>query len=178
VAFDPTPRPDAAMGFATGRNWVYFALEDFTGITFAGILSPLAGNFSFGPLSLPGWIWVVLLGAFVVTTLLALLLSRRRVRTRQEIKAYSVLDGEARRAMLNLYRTMVALLGKKGLPPRQPHQPPYEYATIICSHIPDNREIVDWLTQAVSSAAYDPNPFNPATVPEAIRRLSALRQTL
>ncbi len=178
VAFDPTPRPDAAMGFATGRNWVYFALEDFTGITFAGILSPLAGNFSFGPLSVPGWVWVVLPSAVVATTVLALLLNRRKVRIRQEIKGYSVLDGEARRAILNLYRKMVALLVKKGLPSRQLHQPPYDYATIICSQIPDSRELVEWLSQAASSAAYDPNPLSQSILPDARRRLAELRQTL
>ena len=178
VAFDPTPRPDAAMGFAAGRNWVYFALEDFTGITFAGILSPLAGNFSFGPLSAPGWFWVMLLGALIATTVLALLLTRRKVRTRQEIRGYSILDGEARRAMLNLYRQMVALLVKKDLPSRQPYQPPYEYATLICPQITGGQEIIEWLTQVASSAAYDPKPFNPSIIPEARRRLSTLMRAL
>jgi hypothetical protein len=174
VAFDPTPRPDAAMGFATGRNWVYFALEDFTGITFAGILSPLAGNFSFGPLSVPGWFWVVLLGGGITITALALLLTRHKTRTRQEIKGYSVLDGEERRVMLNLYHQMVALLIKKDLPSRQPYQPPYEYATLICPQIIGGQEIIEWLTQAASSAAYDPKPFDPSIIPEARRRLSTL----
>jgi len=178
VAFDPTPRPDAAMGFATGRNWVYFALEDFTGITFAGILSPLAGNFSLGPLSVPGWFWVVLLGGGITITVLALLLTRHKTRTRQEIKGYSVLDGEERRVMLNLYRQMVALLVKKDLPSRQPYQPPYEYATLICPQITGGQEIIEWLTQAASSAAYDPTPLNPSIIPEARRRLSTLMRTL
>ena len=178
VAFDPTPRPDAAMGFAAGRNWVYFALEDFTGITFAGILSPLTGNFSFGSLSVPGWFWVMLIGALIATTILALLLTRRKVRTRQEIRGYSILDGEARRAMLNLYRQMVALLVKKDLPSRQPYQPPYEYATLICPQITGGQEIIEWLTQAANSAAYDPKPFNPSIIPEARRRLSTLMRAL
>jgi hypothetical protein len=178
VAFDPTPGSNAAMGFAAGRNWVYFALEDFTGITFAGILSPLAGNFSLGPLSVPGWFWVMLLGTLIVATVLALLRSRRKVRIRQEIRGYSILDGEARRAMLNLYRQMVALLVKKDLPSRQPYQPLYEYATLICPQITGGQEIIEWLTQAASSAAYDPKPFNPSIIPEARRRLSTLMRAL
>ncbi|MFC1847265.1 transglutaminaseTgpA domain-containing protein [Chloroflexota bacterium] len=178
VVFDPTPRPDAAIGFATGRNSVYFALEDLTGITFAGILSPLAGNFSLGPHSIPVWVWGVLLGGGITITILALLLTRHKTRTRQEIKGYSVLDGEERSVILNLYRKMIALLIKKGLPSRQLYQTPCEYATIVCSQIPDSRELVEWLSQAASSAAYDPNPLNQSTVPEARRKLAALRQTL
>ena len=178
VAFDPTPRPDAAMGFAAGRNRVYFALGDMTGITFAGILSPLTGNFSLGTLFIPVWIWVVLLGAVVVTTLLALLLSRHKKRSKQEIKGYSVLDGEERRAMLNLYRKMVTLLVKKDLPPRQPYQPPHEYAAVICPQVPHGREMIEWLTQAASSAAYNPKPLNLATISEATQKLSALKRKL
>ncbi|MFC2004026.1 transglutaminaseTgpA domain-containing protein [Chloroflexota bacterium] len=177
VAFDPTPKPDAAMGFAAGRNWVYFGLEDFTGVTFASMLSPLVGNFSFGSLSLSGWVWVMLLGTGITIVVLALLLSRGKVRTRQEVRGYSILDGESRRRMMDLYHKMVALLVKKGLPPRQPYQPPYEYSALICSQVPDSRETVDWLTQAASSAAYDSSPFLPSTVLEARQRLTALRRT-
>lgn len=166
------------MGFAAGRSWVYFGLENFTGVTFASVLSPLAGKFSFGSLSVSGWIWAVLLGVGVATTVLALLLSRRKIRIRQEVIGYSTLDGESRRAMLNLYHKMVALLVKKGLPSRQPYQPPYEYAATICPQIPGSREMVEWLSQAASSAAYDPKSFSPATLWEARRKLSTLRQAL
>ncbi|MFC2071843.1 transglutaminaseTgpA domain-containing protein [Chloroflexota bacterium] len=178
VAFDPTPTPDAAMGFAAGRNWVYFGLEDFTGVTFAGILSPLAGNFSLGSLSIPGWGWVVLLGMGVTTAVLGLLLSRRRVRSGQEVKGYSILDGESRRIILDLYCKMVSVLVKKGLPSRQPYQPPYEYAAIISAQITSGRETIEWLSRAASSAAYNPKPLNPLTVTEARRRLTALRRAL
>lgn len=178
VAFDPTPRPDATMGFAAGRNWLYFGLEDFTGVTFASLLAPLGDSSSFGPLSVPRWVWVILPGAGIAVAVLILLLSRRKARTELELRGYSVLDGESRRIMLDLYHKMIAVLARKGLPPRQRHQPPYEYATIISVQIPDKRETIDWLTQAASSAAYNPNPFNPSTVLEARQRLSALRRTL
>ena len=177
VAFDPTPRPNAAMGFATGRNWVSFGLEGFTGVTFASLLSPLAGNFSLGPLSIPGWVWVVLPGVGAAATALAWLLrQRRKARGRQGVKGYSLLGGESRRTMLDLYRKMVSMLVKKGLPSRQPQQPPDEYAAIVSAQIPDKRETIEWLSQAASSAAYNPKPFNPATVTEARRRLVALRR--
>ena len=178
VAFDPTPRPDTAMGFATGRNWVYFGLEGFTGVTFASVLSPLAGNLSRSLRSVPGWIWGVLPGTGFAIAILVLILSRRRVRTRQEVSGYSTLDGESRRVMLSLYRKMVALLVKNGLPCRQTYQPPGEYATVVCGQIPDGRDTVEWLTQAASSAAYNPKPFDPAAILEAGRRLSALRRAL
>jgi len=178
VAFDPTPRADAAMGFAAGRNWVYFGLEGFTGVTFTSILSPLAGNFSFGSLSIPGWAWGLLFGVGVTTAVLVLLLRRHKTRTSQKVEGYSVLDGELRKAMLNLYHKMVALIAKKGLPTRQQYQPPYEYAAIVCSQILDGRETIEWLTQAASSAAYNPKPFNPSTILEARQKLSALRRAL
>jgi hypothetical protein len=178
VAFDPTPRPDAAMGFATGRNWVYFGLQDLVGVTFASALSPLAGNFSLGSLSAPRWVWAALFGAGVATALLALLLTRHKPGTRQEVREYSALRGEARQAMLDLYRRMVSLLVKKGLPHRQASQSLDEYAALICPQIPHGRETVEWLTRATGIAAYDPRPFNPATAREATERLSALRQAL
>ena len=178
VAFDPTPRADAAMGFAAGRNWIYFGLEDFTGVTFASMLSPLAGKLSVGPLSMLNWLWGVLPGVGVALTILAWLLIRHRVGIRQEVRGYSTLGGESRTTMLNLYHKMTAVLVKKGLPCREPYQPPYEYAAIICSQIPDGRETVEWLTQAASSAAYDPRPFKPSTVEEARQKLSALRRAL
>jgi transglutaminase-like putative cysteine protease len=178
VAFDPTPRPDTAMGFAAGRNWLYFGLEDFTGVTFASALAPLIGSASLGSLSIAGWVKFILPAVGIVAVVLALLVARRRVRTRQEVRNYSILDGESRRAMLKLYHRMVALLARKGLPPRQPHQPPYEYAAAIYAQIPENREAIAWLTGAASSAAYDPNPFDFSTIIEARGRLSALRRAL
>ncbi len=176
VAFDPTPRADAAMGFAGGRNWVYFGLEDFTGVTFASLLSPLTG--SFGRFSVPGWVLAWLLGGGVATAVLVLFVRRYRVRVRPEVRGYSVLDGESRRTMLNLHRKMVAVLVKKGLPSRQPHQPPDEYAAIICAQIGGGREVIEWLTEATVNAAYDARPFSSSTVGEARNKLSGLKQAL
>ena len=178
VAFDPTPRTDAAMGFAAGRNWVFFGLEDFTGVPFASILSPLSSNFSVGPFSMPRWVWGVLLSVGIATTVLTLLFSRRKEKIGPEMREYSTLDGEPRKSMLNLYHKMVTVLVKKGLPSRQKNQPPYEYATIICPQISDGQEIVEWLSQAASSAAYNPKLFHPSIIPEARQRLSALRRVL
>ena len=80
--------------------------------------------------------------------------------------------------MLNLYHKMVSLLVRKGLPARQPYQPPYEYAAVVYPQIPDSQNMVEWLTQVASSAAYDPEPFNSSLIPEARRKLSALRRAL
>ncbi|MFC2070120.1 DUF3488 and DUF4129 domain-containing transglutaminase family protein [Chloroflexota bacterium] len=177
VAFDPTPRADATMGFAAERNLVYFGLEDFTGSNFAGIMSPLATRFTLGNVSLPGWSWIMLIAVAVAAVFVATVFSNRRRKriSKQSIK-YSVLDGEARRAVLDLYRKMIAILVKKGFPARQPYQPPYEYAAVVCPQIPDGRETIERLTRIASSAAYDPDNFILPDVSELRRSLSALRR--
>jgi hypothetical protein len=179
VAFDPTPTPDAAMGFASGRNLVYFGLEDFTGVTLSSMLSPLGGNLSLGSISLSGWAWFLLLIVVVITAIQVLrLVYRRRMKTGQETKEYSILGGESRRAMAKIYQSMVRLLTRKGLPARLPFQPPYEYADIVVPQIPDGREAMYWLTQAISRAAYNPVPFDPADIREAKLWLSALKRAI
>lgn len=165
------------MGFAAKRNWVYFGVEDFIGISFAGILSSLAGNLSFHLPSVSAWVWGVLLSIGVTAAALAWL-SRRRRGTRREIRGYSTLDGESRKTMLKLYGKMVAILARKGLPGRQPYQPPYEYAAMVCSRLPHAREPVAWLTRAATIAAYDPRPFNSLTAEAARRWLSQLKRAL
>ena len=178
VAFDPTPRADAAMGFVTRRSWVHFGLQDFTGVTFASMFSPMAGNLSLGRLSASVWVWGILLAGVTIIVTLAFRLSRRRLRTRREPVGYSLLEGESRRTALNLYRKMVAILIKRGLPPREPYQPPDEYAALVSRQIPAGQEIVARLTRLAISAAYDPGPFNSPDIREVQRSLSSLRQAL
>ena len=179
VAFDPTPTPDAAMGFAAGRNLVYFGLEDITGVTLSSMLIPLGGNLSLGSLSLSGWVWVMLLIVAAATAIQLLrVLNRRRTKTGQETKEYSILEGESRRAMLSLYKGMVRLLVRKGLPARQPFQPPNEYATSVVPKASDGREAIYWLTQAINRAAYDPSPFDTANIREARQKLSVLKRAI
>lgn len=178
VAFDATPRADAAMGFLTRRSRVRFGLEDFTGLTFAGIMSPLAGNFSLGSLSKSVLIGGIALAGAVTVIVLAFRLVRRRLKTKQSPAGYSRLDGESRRTVLSMYRKMVAILVRKGLPSRQPHQPPDEYAALVSRQIPDGQEIVERLTCLAIRAAYDPKPFNLPDTLELRRNLSSLRRTL
>ncbi len=178
VAFDPTPRADAAMGFTSGRNWLYFGLEDFTGVTFASLLSPLAGSLSSSLLVTSVWIWTGLPIVALAVILLVFRFGRRKLRIRHTPPGYSLLDGESRKAVLNIYGKMVKMLVKKGLPPREPYQPPYEYAAKIYQQIPGIREIVERLTRVASSAAYDPGPFNPPDIRELSQSLAALKQVL
>ncbi len=178
VAFDPTPGLDIARGFTTRRGLVYFGLEEFTGVSFTGMVSPLFKGFSTVKLSMSLWLWVVLCGAAAAGTVLALLLRRRRAGDRQDKIEYSRLAGEPRSAVLALYYKMVSMLAGKGLPCRQPHQPPSEYAALITTRIPHIQEIVGWLTRAASSAAYDPGYFDPSIAEEARGKLSALRRAL
>ncbi len=179
VAFDPTPRPDAKLGFASGGNWLHFGFEDYTGISLAGMVSPLAGRVSIGRFSMPAWIWVVIPAGLIVAVVFAFFFNRRwRGKAEPAVREYSMLEGEARRLALQLYNKMVALLARKGFPARQPHQPPYEYAAAICSQAPDAREAIDWITQVASRAAYDPGPFDPSMVPESKRKFSELNKAL
>lgn len=178
VAFDPTPRTDSAMGFISGRKWVRFGLEDFTGVTLTGMLSPLAGNLSLVRLSASIWVWGMLLAGVTAVIILALRLSRRRLRTKQEPAGYSLLEGESRRTVLKLYRKMVVILVRRGLPPRQQYQPPDEYAALVSRQIPAGQEIVAHLTRLAVSAAYDPKPFDSPDIREVKHSLSSLRQAL
>ena len=177
VAFDPTPRPDAAMGFIGKRSWLRFGLEDFTGVSVAGMLKPLGGHLSLGKLSAPVLAWVLLAGALVVAVILAFRLISR-VKTRQKPAEYSKLDGEARCSVLELYRKMVFLLVRKGFPSRQPYQPPEEYAALISPGLSKGTEIVERLTELASRAAYDPSHFDAPDMLQIRQSLAALRKAL
>ncbi len=80
--------------------------------------------------------------------------------------------------MLRLYRQMSALLSKRGLPAREPYQPPYEYSAIISPRIIAGQETIAWLTEAASRAAYDANPFDMTIIPEARKRLAHLQRVI
>ncbi len=178
VAFDPTPRPDVALGFAAQRNWLYFGLDSITGVSFSSLLSPVMSSIALNRLPVPGWAWI----AFFVTGLTAagmtLFLRRYRKRTAPETVSYSILGGAERVTMFTLYRKMIALLRKKGLPPRLPHQSLYEYAAFISPRVPRAGELIERLTLAAGAAAYDPKPFPPDTTNIAREWLRQLRQSL
>ncbi len=170
VAFDPTPRTDAAMGFASGRNWVYFGLDEFTGASLAETFSSFSTDVFPDMFSLPRLSWVALpaAGAAVIV----LLWRRRRLKPEAAHRGYTSLEGQSRREMLDLYRRALAMLHRRGLPLRSSHQPPFEYAAAVRSGS------FHWLTAAASRAAYSPAPFPAATVAEARHRLSALKREL
>ncbi len=179
VAFDPTPRADAAMGFAAERNLVYFGLEDYIGGDFGDIFSPLGTKFSLGKVSLPGWSWA-LLALFAVAVIITAVMLRGNLkkRARKETLKYSALEGEDRKKALDLYRKMVGILAKKGIPDRLAYQPPYEYAAAIFSQVPEARETVEYLTVMASNAAYNPERFVMPDISSIRKSLSALRQAL
>ena len=178
VAFDPTPRPDVAMGFASGRNWVYFGLEEFTGVSLSTMLSPLSADFSLGTLSLPRWVWIALPVVSIIFISVLLSIRRRRVRAEPVLRGYSSLEEPSRQAMLNLYHRALTLLHSRGLPFRRPHQALFEYAAAIEPDLAAGGETLHWLTAAASRAAYSPLPFPASTVTEARRKISALRHEL
>jgi transglutaminase-like putative cysteine protease len=179
VAFDPTPRPDANLGFASRGGWLHFGFEDYTGVSLVSVVSPLVSKVSIGKVSVSGWIWLVILAGIIMTIAFALFYRRRGKRkAKTEIREYSRLDGEARRLALRLYSKMVAILAKKGFPPRPPHQSLYEYAVSVCARVPDAREAIDWMTGLASRAAYDPVTFEPSSIAEAKEKLAELKRSL
>jgi hypothetical protein len=179
VAFDPTPRPGAAMGFIGGRDWLHFGLEDYTGVSFSSLAKPLTDRFSAGGVSLPGWLWSIVPAAGVTAVILAFWMRRRRRGgKRRKAWQYSLLEGDSRRAMLKLYHGMTALLARRGFPPRLPHQAPCEYAVTVWALVPGGGDGVQWLAGAASRAAYDPAPFDASLVAEAGHRLAELRRAL
>ena len=177
VAFDPTPRADAAVGFGSGRNWVYFGLQNLTGVSFTGVISSLKGNLSLGSLSVPRWAWVLVPGVVILIIMVVRLHGRRKKHEGARTE-YSRLDGEARLAVLRQYRKMVKLLGKKGVPARPAYQPLAEYAALAQGRLPAGRELVDWLTDAANRAAYDPASFPPAMTQEARGKLQELKRVV
>jgi transglutaminase-like putative cysteine protease len=178
VAFDPTPRPDAAMGFIGSRNWVYLGLEDITGSSLGKMVSPLFNSLSLGRVSIPGWAWLTLLAIAGIIASAIIIFKHPRKTARQEVAGYSPLDGKARNDMLTLYQRMLKMLARKGFPSRQGHQPPYEYATLIAADLTEGQEIVDWFTGKTCAAAYNPDPFDSSALSEARHKLSALKRAL
>jgi len=176
VAFDPTPRPDASMGFATGRNWVYFGIDDFTGTSLTTVLEPLGGTFSVGQLSAPLWLWALGGGVFALLTFVAV-----RKRWNGHAKAvvvftYTRLDGEERRSVLKLYDRMVSILEKKGVPHRTPSQSLLEYGDMASDHFPGGRNVIELLTGLAIRAAYDPGLFSLPGLKELKSMVSDLKR--
>ncbi|MEE8442322.1 MAG: transglutaminaseTgpA domain-containing protein [Dehalococcoidia bacterium] len=179
VAFDPTPRPDAALASGTGPGWVSFGLLDVAGLSFGGAFSTLSGDWSLGRLSLPGWFWLAVPGILALAVFIAtLLLSRRRAKGTRDHDGYTSLTGIPRQTVLRAYGRTVALLVRKGLPTRQSAQTPREYTRLVAPRLTGGLDIVQWMSESATAAAYDPRPINPSTAQEAMEKLAALGRTL
>jgi hypothetical protein len=178
VAFDPTPRADSAMGFIGKRSLIRFGLEDLTSISIAGAFTPLKGSFSLGSLSASIWLWGMLFIGVAIIVWMAFRFRKRMWKTGQASASYSSLEGESRKMVLGVYRRMITVIARKGLAPRQPYQPPEEYAAVVLPDIPAGQEIVQHITNLASRAAYDPSPFNAPDVKELNQSLSDLKRAL
>ncbi len=116
--------------------------------------------------------------AAFVTALAAILLSHRRANNSRDVDAYTTFPGEGRRAVLGTYRGMVALLVKRGLPPRGPIQTPRDYVAQVAPFLAVGRETVVWLSDTASVAAYDPSPVEPSIARQAAEILAGLHRPL
>lgn len=178
VAFDPTPRPDVTLG--SERGWVSLGLMDFMGGGFGGTVSTLAGGWSLAWLPFQQlWIWLVALSVVVIGGALVLLaVSRRGGGRGVETFGYTTMEGELRQEVLVTYHRMLRLLARKGLMTKKATQTPWEYTRRVLLHIDGGQEAVEWLTQAATTAAYDPRPVSPTMATEAQERLADLRRTV
>ncbi|MBI2872148.1 MAG: DUF3488 domain-containing protein [Chloroflexi bacterium] len=178
IAFDPTPRSDVALG--GGRSWASLGLLGLAGPGLSSAASSLGKSWLPGGFPTLGWGWLAVAGVALVIagSLAALVVLRQKARASRDVRGYTALDGEHRRAVLATYRRMVRLLARKGLPPRRPAQTPVEYARLVAPRLDGGRETVEWLSQAASAAAYDPAPISPSVSTEASDKLTALRRTL
>jgi hypothetical protein len=146
---------------------------------FSSAFSSVAGDWSLSSLFVPGRAWLALIGAAVFAGILAgLFVSRRGPKAGEGADAYTTLAGDSRREVLAVYRGMVALLVRKGLPPRQPAQTPREYAGLVAPRLVEGMGIVRWLTQATDAAAYDSRPLSPSLAREARDKLALLPAAL
>ncbi len=178
AVFDPTPRTDINLTPGADQGWVSFGLLDVFGGNFTGAFSNISGDWFTGQLSIPSW-WLAFLGAIVIGSVLAILIMlRRKTRSAQETKGYTFLAGELRRDVLDIYRKMVALLVRKGLPPRQSAQTPQEYVKLVAPYVTEGMDIVRWLTKAANVAAYDSRPLSPSMAQEARNKFAVLPQTV
>ena len=181
VPFDPTPRPDAPQFIGAGGSGTLgtFGLLDLMGSGFTGAISPFGGDWFPGMPAISGVGWLVMLSGSTAAGVAAAIffLSRRR-RAIEERWQYSSLGGEPRLALLRTYRTMAALLARKGLPRRLPAQSTQEYARLVSGSVSRGMDAVDWLSEAASAAAYDPRPVGDSIAREASEKLALLKRTL
>jgi len=178
VAFDPTPRGDAAMGFTSGRNWLYFGLEDITGLSITGLFSPLTENIALDLFTFSIWIWLGLPILVFAIAIVVYSIVKYKVKRKQKLPEYACLQGEARREVLDIYVRMIRLLSKRGLPPKEPYQSPYEYAEIIYHYTLQSQNIIEQISYYACKAAYDPGLFKLPDKKKLKQSLTELKRIL
>ncbi|MBI4200998.1 MAG: DUF4129 domain-containing protein [Chloroflexi bacterium] len=179
VAFDPTPRSDLVPSSGPRRGLVSVGLLELVGPSLSGTVASLGKEGLLARLPLFRRYALALLGVIVAAGLLGtLFLSLRRGQPPKGKEGYTSLMGDHRRAVVDAYHRMVALLARKGLPTRRPAQTPQEYAGLVAPRLGEAAGIVEWLAEAASTAAYDPRPISSAMASEASGRLALLKRTL
>ncbi len=186
VPFDSSPRPEAA---ALGRRGVHQSPQ------LGGLFRRRYGDEVFRAVQsspqrlsqlLDGGPRQGLIAALGVASSLALLgfgvllaLRLRSAFRRSGRKArYTLLQGDARRRVLAIYRRAERLLRRSGLGVRSPSQTLQEYTAPAEAGLDSYSDDLVWLRQAAWAAAYDPRPCDPALAVEARRRLRRLGHTL
>jgi transglutaminase-like putative cysteine protease len=182
VPFDSSPRQGEAIpgkaGFGVGYLFqggvgddVYQAVKSAP--------SELVGNVLDG---LRNPVFSVL-GPVVLLTVLLLRWALTRSNRKQAgpwvpLNYRGTLSGEHRRELLKLYSRLEKLLRRKSGLRRKPWQTVGDYAGAATVANPRVRPQLDWFTQAVWQAAYNPGDLPTGLVKEARRRLAGIKAAL
>ena len=90
----------------------------------------------------------------------------------------STLSGERRRELLKLYSRLEKLLRRKSGVRRKPWQTVGDYAGAATVANPGVRKQLDWFTQAVWQAAYNPGELSAGLVQQGRKHLARINAAL
>jgi hypothetical protein len=124
-----------------------------------------------------------LLGPVILLTVLLLRWAHTRASRRQTgpwvpLSYHGTLAGESRRELLKLYSRLERMLRRNSGIRRKPWQTVGDYTGAANVADPSVRQQLDWFTQAVWQAAYNPGDLPAGLVEQARRRLAGIKAAL
>lgn len=175
VPFDPTPpspreaSPSALLPFRNGFirpfSWTHPLSLPRTSLPASGGLSP-PSNFR-----------NILLALLVLPLALLITMIKRRGWRKKPTSDYHYthLKGQQREKILRLVPKLENRLSRQGFRSRRSFETIGEYLQVAGKRYPGQQELLRWLSEVISQAAYDPNPPAPELEHELLRRLKQIR---
>ncbi|MBI4329526.1 MAG: transglutaminase domain-containing protein [Chloroflexi bacterium] len=175
VPFDPTPAPNSPWALGVADRSLALGLQHILREQFGGLLlgAPREALVALASLSQEAMLLVVLVvfGLLALAGIGLVLLKMRRERVRHapaDAPPYTMLPGQERQAMRQMYRQALAILERRGYPPKAAWLSLQEYRGTIDAWA--STEVADSfaeLTRYAASAFYDPRAFPPAALQTA-----------